>query len=151
MESVKAYEQTLELVPQSAQAHFRFGQVLQGQRNFEAAMKEYQKALDLAPQHLPAYLGLAWLLATCPEASLRNGQKAVELAQQAERLGGGESPQVLDTLAAAYAEAGQFGKAVETARQALSLPATQNNPPLAGAIQNRLKLYEASNPYREAN
>ncbi len=148
-EAVKTYQQTLELVPKSAQAHFRFGQALQGQRNFEAAMKEYQKALDLAPQHLPAHLGLAWLLATCPEATLRNGQKALELAQQAERSGGGESPQILDTLAAAYAEAGQFGEAVKTAGQALSLPATQNNPPLAEAIQNRLKLYEAGSPYHE--
>ncbi len=148
-EAVKTYQQTLELVPKSAQAHFRFGQALQGQRNFEAAMKEYQKALDLAPQHLPVHLGLAWLLATCPEATLRNGQKALELAQQAERSGGGESPQILDTLAAAYAEAGQFGEAVKTAGQALSLPATQNNPPLAEAIQNRLKLYEAGSPYHE--
>jgi tetratricopeptide (TPR) repeat protein len=148
-EAIPEYRRTLELVPDSAQAHFRFGQALQGQRNFEAAIQEYQKALDLAPQHLSAHLGLAWLLATCPEASLRNGQKAVELAQQAERLGGGESPQILDTLAAAYAEAGQFGEAVETARQALSLPATKNNQPLAEAIESRLKLYEANAPYHE--
>jgi tetratricopeptide (TPR) repeat protein len=147
-EAVKAYQQALELVPKSAQAHFRFGQALQGQRNFEAAMKEYQKALDLAPQHLSAHLSLAWLLATCPETSLRDGQKAVELAQQAERLGGGESPQMLDTLAAAYAEVGRFSEAVETARQALSLP-TQDNQPLADAIQNRLKLYEANTPFHE--
>jgi tetratricopeptide (TPR) repeat protein len=112
-------------------------------------MKEYQKALDLAPQHLSAHLGLAWLLATCPEASLRNGQKAVELAQQAERLGGGESPQILDTLAAAYAEAGRFGEAVETAKRALDLSVAQNNKPLAEAIQARLKLYETNVPYHE--
>jgi spermidine synthase len=73
----------------------------------------------------------------------------VELAQQAERLGGGESPQILDTLAAAYAEAGRFGEAVETARRALNLPATQNNQPQADAIQSRLKLYEAGSPYHE--
>jgi len=150
-EAVKAYQQTLELVPKSAQAHFRFGQALQGQRNFEAAIQEYQQALDLAPQHLPAHLGLAWLLATCPEASLRDGGRAVKLAQQAERLGRGESPQILDTLAAAYAEAGQFGEAVETAKRALNLTAVQNNQPLAEAIQARLKLYEAGSPYREAN
>jgi tetratricopeptide (TPR) repeat protein len=148
-EAVKAYQQTLELVPQSAQAHFRFGQALQGQRNFEAAMKEYQKALDLAPQHLSAHLGLAWLLATCPVASLRDGNKAVELGQQAEQLAGSESPQILDTLAAAYAEAGQYPEAIETAKRALNLSATQNNPPLAEAIQARLKLYEAGTAYHE--
>jgi hypothetical protein len=73
----------------------------------------------------------------------------VELAQQAERLGGGESPQILDTLAAAYAEAGRFGEAVETARQALSLSAAKNNKPLAEAIQTRLKLYETRSAYHE--
>jgi tetratricopeptide (TPR) repeat protein len=80
---------------------------------------------------------------------LRNGQKAVELAQQAERLGGGESPQILDTLAAAYAEAGRFGEAVETAKRALDLSVAQNNKPLAEAIQARLKLYETNVPYHE--
>jgi tetratricopeptide (TPR) repeat protein len=148
-EAIPEYRRTLELVPDSAQAHFRFGQALQAQRNFEAAIKEYQKALDLAPRHLPVHLGLAWLLATCPEATLRDGGRAVELAQQAERLGGGESPQVLDTLAAAYAEAGRYPEAVETAKRALNLTATQNNQPLAEAIQNRLKLYEAGSPYHE--
>jgi len=148
-EAIPEYRRMLELVPESAQVHYKFGQALQAQRNFEAAMKEYQKALNLDSRHLSAHLGLAWLLATCPEASLRNGQKAVELAQQAERLGGDESPQVLDTLAAAYAEAGRYPEAVETVRQALSLPATQNNPPLADAIQARLKLYEAGSPYHE--
>jgi Flp pilus assembly protein TadD len=151
-EAVKEYQETLALVPNSAQAHFRYGQALEGQHNFGAAMKEYQKALDLAPQHLPAHLGLAWVLATCPEASMRDGAKALALAQQAEQskaLGGAESAQLLDTLAAAYAEAGRYGEAVETARGALNLPATQNDKPLAEAIQSRLKLYEANAPYHE--
>ncbi len=148
-EAVKEYQRTLELMPNSAQAHFRFGQALQTLHNFAAAKTEYQKVLELDSKHLAAHLSLAWLLATCPEASIRNGAKAVALTQQAERLGGGESPQILDTLAAAYAEAGQFGKAVQTARQALNLGATQNNKPLAEAIQSRLKLYEAGSPYHE--
>ena len=148
-EAIPEYRRTLELMPESAQAHFRFGEALQAQRNFEAAMKEYQKALDLAPRHLPAHLSLAWLLATCPDNSLRNGKKAMELAQQAEQLGGGESPQILDTLAAAYAEAGQYPEAIETAKRALNLTATQNNKPLAETIQSRLKLYEASSSYHE--
>jgi hypothetical protein len=80
---------------------------------------------------------------------LRDGNKAVELGQQAEQLAGGESPQILDTLAAACAEAGRFGEAVETAKRALNLSATQNNQPLADAIQTRLKLYETHSPYRE--
>jgi len=73
----------------------------------------------------------------------------MELVQQAEQLAGAESPQVLDTLAAAYAEAGRYAAAVETAKQALNLNASQNNPPLAEAIQARLKLYEGNFPYHE--
>ncbi|HEY1716957.1 MAG TPA: hypothetical protein VGH42_01535, partial [Verrucomicrobiae bacterium] len=68
---------------------------------------------------------------------------------QSGQLSKGGSAQLLDTLAAAYAEAGRFGKAVETARRALNLPAAKNNQPLADAIQARLKLYEANLPYRE--
>ncbi len=148
-EAVKEYRRTLELVPNSAQAHFRFGQALQTLHNFAAAKAEYQKVLELEPKHLAAHLSLAWVLATSSEASLRDGDRAVALTQQAERLGGGESPQILDTLAAAYAEAGRYPEAVETAKRALNLTATQNNKPLAEAIQSRLKLYEARSPYRE--
>ncbi len=148
-EAIPEYRRTLELMPNSAQAHFRFGQALQTLHNFAAAKAEYQKVLELDPKHLSAHLSLAWLLATCPEASIRNGAKAVALTQQAEQLAGGESPQILDTLAAAYAEAGRYPEAVETAKRALNLTATQNNKPLAEAIQARLKLYEAGSPYHE--
>jgi Flp pilus assembly protein TadD len=92
---------------------------------------------------------LAWLLATCPDNSLRNGQKAVELAQQAVQLSGGKSPEILDTLAAAYAEAGSFPEAIETARQASDLSTAQNKKPLAEVIQNQLKLFETHSPYHE--
>jgi tetratricopeptide (TPR) repeat protein len=149
-EALKEYQRTLELAPHSAQARFRFGQALQDQKRFAAAMAQYQKALELDPRHLLAHLNLAWLLATGPEASLRNGNRAVALARQAEQLANqGESPRIFDTLAAAYAEAGRFDEAVETAKRALNLPATQNNRPLAEAIQSRLKLYEAHSPYHE--
>ena len=57
--------------------------------------------------------------------------------------------QLLDTLAAAYAEAGRFDQAVETAGRALNLPAVQNDPALAETIRARLKLYESHSPYHE--
>ncbi|MGA2241807.1 MAG: tetratricopeptide repeat protein [Verrucomicrobiota bacterium] len=148
-EAITEYQQTLELEPKSAQAHFRFGQALQTQHKYEAAETEYQKALELEPGHLPAHLSLAWLLATCPEASLRDGGRAVELAQQAERLDGGESPQILDTLAAAYAEAGRFSEAVETVTRALNLTTTNNDNTLIDVLKTRLKLYEANTSYHE--
>jgi len=147
--AIREYQRTLELAPDSPQAHYRFGQVLQAQHQFEAAIGQYQRVLQLDPHHTPALLGLAWLLATCPEDSLRNGKKAVAFSEQARSLTEVESPQMLDTLASAYAEAGQFDEAIKTIQRALELPACQNNQPLAEAIRSRLKLYETHSRFHE--
>jgi len=148
-EAVEQYQRTIELSPNSAQAHYKLGLALEKQKKFTAAAAQYQKALELDPRHLPAHVSLAWLLATCPEASLRDGGRAMDLAQQAVQLSKDGPPEVLDTLAAAYAEAGRFEEAVQTARQALDLPATKNNQPLTEAIQNQLRCYETNSPYRD--
>ena len=150
-EAIGEFQRTLELLPNSAQAHFRYGQALQAQRRFAAARDEYQKALTLDPGHLPARLGLAWLLATCPEETIRDGKQAVALAQSAQALAGAASPLLLDALAAAYAQNGQFSNAVETSREALNLNATKNDQPLAAAIQSRLALYEAHRVFLDTN
>jgi hypothetical protein len=78
---------------------------------------------------------------------LRNGGRAVELARQANGLTGGEIPVVLHTLAAAYAEAGRYSEAVETAQHALRLAQAQSNTALAAALESELKLYRAGSPY----
>jgi tetratricopeptide (TPR) repeat protein len=150
-EAVAQFGRAIELMPDSGRAHYRLALALQSQKNFGAAIAEYEKTLQLDPRHAPAENNLAWLLATCPDASLRDGGKAIKLAQQARQIAGVDQPQLLDTLAAAYAEAGRFGEAVETATRALNLPAAQNNKPLADAIQTRLKLYEANLPYQETD
>ena len=90
---------------------------------------------------------LAWVLATCPEASVRNGAEAVELAQRAVQLSGGREPAILGTLAAAYAEAGRFPEAVQTARKALELATQQNKQALAESIKAKLPLYQAGTPF----
>jgi hypothetical protein len=91
----------------------------------------------------------AWLLATNPNASVRNGPEAVELAQRAVKLSEGREPAILDTLAAAYAEAGQFDKAVETAIEAHRLAEAAGQRHQARAIEMRLELYRSHKPYRE--
>ncbi|MGA9777589.1 MAG: tetratricopeptide repeat protein [Verrucomicrobiia bacterium] len=148
-EAIEHYQQALKQMPDSIQAHYQLGLALACRDKFAAAITQFQKVLELDPRHVTALNNLAWLLATCPEASLRNGTKALELAQRAVQLSAGTSPQILDTLAAAYAEAGQFPKAVETAHQALDLSVAQNNKPLAEIIQNQLKLFEGHSPYHE--
>ena len=80
---------------------------------------------------------------------LRNGSEAIELAQRADRLCGGKRPDVLDALAAAYAEVGWFPEALATARKASKLAQQQPGHALADAIQARIALYEAGRPYHE--
>jgi protein O-mannosyl-transferase len=91
---------------------------------------------------------LAWTLATNPNASVRNGEEAVKLARHANELAGDRQPEVLGTLAAAQAEAGQFPDAVRTAKKALELATAQNKAALADSLRSRIKLYEARKPCR---
>jgi tetratricopeptide (TPR) repeat protein len=148
-EASKELQRTLELVPNSVHVHYQLGLVLQSSGRFAAAVGQFQKILELDSRHVAAQNNLAWLLATCPDSSVRNGSKAVEAALRAVELSGGETPEILDTLAAAYAEAGRFPEAVATANRAFNLAIVQNNTPLVGAIQGQLKFYEAGMPFRD--
>ncbi len=92
---------------------------------------------------------LAWLRATCCEAAFRDGGEAVSLAEHASELSKGRNPTVLDTLAAAYAEADRFSDAMQVGGQALDLARRQGNAPLVEKITARLRLYSAETPYRQ--
>ena len=111
------------------------------------AINHYQRALQINPDNAGAQNNLAWVLATAPQASLRNGRQAMELAQRANQFAGGENPVILRTLAAAFAESGRFPEAVETAQRALQLAEAQSNPALAADIRSQLKLYQAGIPF----
>ena len=92
---------------------------------------------------------LAWLWATHPDEQFRRGAQAVELAQQnLERLP--ERPDFLDTLAAAYAETGDFSQAIEFAESALERAKALGQEENAAQIQQRLELYRQSQPYRQS-
>jgi protein O-mannosyl-transferase len=92
---------------------------------------------------------LAWIMATCPEANLRDGAEAVRLAQQACELTGFRRTLMVGTLAAAYAEAGQFVEAVTTAQKACALAAESGDEALVSKNQKLLQLYRAGRPYHE--
>jgi hypothetical protein len=85
----------------------------------------------------------------CNLPSLRSGSQAVELATQANPLAGSRNPIFLRTLAAAYAENGQFSRAAEIATSAMELADTQRNRALAQALRNEIALYQSELPYRE--
>ena len=96
-----------------------------------------------------ALSGTAWLLATAPDANIRNGTEAVALAEKANEIASGKSPDVLDTLAAAYAETGDFVKAREFADRALDLAVAQKDKDLSTAIRARIQLYNAGKPFHD--
>jgi Flp pilus assembly protein TadD len=99
-------------------------------------------------KNLTALNSLAWIEATNLDAKLRNGKEAVEFAEKAAAARKDDA-RTLDTLAAAYAEAGDFTKAVETARKAKKAAASGKDKGLSEEIQARLKLYETGKAYRE--
>jgi Flp pilus assembly protein TadD len=146
-EAVTHFQKALEINPNNAGIHLNLGLCFYGLGRMEEAISQYQTALHIEPADPAAQNDLAWLLATCPQASLRNGNKAVELARRADDLVGGENPVILHTLAAAYAEAGRFSEAVETAQRALYLAEAQSNTTLAGQLQSEMKLFQAGSPF----
>jgi Flp pilus assembly protein TadD len=146
-EAITHFQQAVELRPDYVDAHINLGNAFLQKGNVVEAGAHFQKALDIKPTDLLGQKDQAWLMATCPDASLRNGSKAVALARQANALAGGENPLILHTLAAALAEAGRFPEAVETARRALRLAGAQSNTRLAGALESEMKLYQAGAPF----
>jgi protein O-mannosyl-transferase len=115
------------------------------------AMAYFQKTLEIQPNNVDACHYLAWVLATCPEPSVRNGAKAVALAQEANQLSGGGDPEIISTLAAAYAEAGRFPEAVTTAQQALRLAINQTSTTTVDDLRTAIGLYQAGLPLRDLN
>ncbi len=146
-EAISQFQKALEIKPDYAEAHYNLGNAFLQQGRMEEAIAQFQKALTINPDYVGAQNNMAWVLATCPQASLRNGIKAVGLAERANQLTGGKNPVILATLAAAYAEAGRFPEAIETVRRAMQLAETQSNTALAGALQSQLKLYQAGIPF----
>ena len=143
-------ELSLELEPQSAPAHYVLATILRAQRHTAEALAHWRAAARLAPQWPDPINNLAWTLATGRDAELRNGPEAVKLAARAVELSRTNNATFLDTLAAAYAEAGHFAEAASTARAAQAKALAQGRPDLAEQIHQRLALYGSRQPYREA-
>lgn len=140
-EAIGHYEKALALKPDYVEAHTNLGSAFLAQRRFADAIAEYEKTIALRPASLYANNNLAWLLATCTDVSLRNGPRALRLAETANRLAGGENASVLRTLAAAYAQNGAVGRAIEIAQRAAQLAA--NDSSLSAALQKDLALYRS--------
>ena len=148
-EAVQQFREVLRLKPSNVIASACLARVLQEQGKTEEALKCYEESLRLQPDQADVLNDMAWIRATHPEAKYRDVAVAVRLAERACQLSGRKYPAFLDTLAAAYAEAGRFPEAVATAREAAALAASQGDKNLAAQIEQRAALYHAEQPYRE--
>ncbi len=114
---------------------------------YHQALTAYEEALRNHSEEVRVLNDLAWFLATCPEATLRDGKRSVELATRACKGTGNTLPAYLDTLAAAHAEAGDFSTAVEVQHKTIGM--LSPGDPNAESYRRRLEGYKANKPYRE--
>jgi Tfp pilus assembly protein PilF len=147
--AIREWRSALDLDPQYAEAHDSLGEALYAQGRTAEALAHWRDAIRLQPNDAPALRRAAWVLATSPDATIRNGGEALAFAVRAVELSGGNDARMLDTLAAAYAEKGQFADAALTARRALARAAQENQPALADEIRIRIALYQADRPFRD--
>lgn len=149
-EALTHFTEALRLAPNDGQVHLTRAGVLEESRHVLESLVDYREAVRLNPERKDWADHLARLLATYPSDEVRDGAEAVRLA---EGVCAGPAPRnatFLDTLAAAYAEAGRFEEAAATAREALSLALESGKADLAAEIQQRLELYQAGRPFRTA-
>jgi protein O-mannosyl-transferase len=142
------FVEALRLKPDYVPAYNNLGVALASQGKFEAATARYAEALRLNPNYGEAYNNLALIMATCPEAKYRDGGKAVEAATRACELTKWKNSEFLNTLAAAYAESGDFDAAVMWQSRAIGFPRDERR---RDDYRSRLVLYQAKKPYREAS
>src|SRR5438874_1706841 len=143
------YRKLLELQPDNMEVHNIVGTVLVQQGRVQEGVEEWQKVLSVEPDNGNAMSNLAWIFATSPDQSIRNGSKAVSLADQAVRISRGRIAILFRTLAAAYAENGQFSDAIQTAQRGIALANSQGNSGLASELQANVALYQERQPLRD--
>jgi tetratricopeptide (TPR) repeat protein len=144
------YDAAIRLDRYYAPAYYNRGLLHKARRDYAAALADYGRAARIDREYANAFNNRAWLWATCPDAAYRDGRRAVRAARRACRLTGGKEVGFLDTLAASYAEAGDFARAVKWQRKVLAAREAAGDAKEAEATRGRLALYEADTPYRFA-
>jgi tetratricopeptide (TPR) repeat protein len=148
-EAVTYYLKALKLRPDVVDVHGNLGVALVAQGRIDEAVGHFNKALEIKPGNSDFINNLAWIFAVYKDTMFYNPKEAIRLGEKACELSNHENPTFLDTLAAAYAAAGRFSDAVDTAQKALNLATFSQNTDLTEQIQNRLHLYKVGQPYIE--
>jgi tetratricopeptide (TPR) repeat protein len=143
-EAIADYSAAIKLVP-SFGAAYRGRAVAWGlKKEWDKAIADYDDAIRLEPQNPASHNDRAWLLATCPDAKHRDSKRAVESATKACELSAWKNPGILDTLSAAYAEAGDFEAAVKWQTKAIEMLSDEKT---RDDYRSRLELYRHKRAY----
>jgi protein O-mannosyl-transferase len=148
-DAIAQWHKAVAAQPNDAGFHTALGNAFLKKGLPKDAIAEYEHAARISRQDPMARNNLAWLFATSSDTSIRDGNRAIELAEQAVQLSSGKDANYLRTLAAAYAETGRFAEAAQTARRALQAAQTQGNSMLANTIRDEIALYELGLPYHK--
>jgi Flp pilus assembly protein TadD len=148
-DAIVQWQKALATQPNDAGFHTGLGNAFPKGELTKEAIAEYEHAARISTHDPVPHNNLAWLLATSSDASIRDGNRAMELAKQDVRLSRGKDPNYLRTLAAAFAESDRFAEAKETAWQALQAAERRSNSTLANAFQDEIALYDLGLPYHK--
>ncbi len=147
--AIADYDDALRLFPQYALGYRNRGHCWLKKKEYEKALKDFEKGIELGPDIPAAHSSLARLLATCPDEKFRDGKRALEAAQKAVALSAWQSGSLLDTLAAAHAEVGQFDEAVKLLEKAFTDPSFLAEKEKADEARLRLQGYREKKPFRD--
>ncbi len=145
-EGIQHYRQALQIEPDFFTVHYNLGRALVSTNKYDEALKHFREAMRLRPDWPAPLEAIARILVTRSEPEERDVSQAIELGERAAALSRYQDAKVLDTLAEAYAAAGRFDRAVETAQAALALATARRVDKLADHIRNRLEFYKRAKP-----
>jgi Tfp pilus assembly protein PilF len=148
-EGKRFLEEAIRLHPAYPEALGTLASTFEGQGKYAEAIRFYQAALKAQPDHEVVLNNLAWLLASCPDAAIRNGPEAVRLATRACELTSYAKPLLIGTLAAAQAEAGDFQAAIATGERAAALADTLRLEEVAAKNRELIQLYRQGQAFHE--